>query len=76
MTRIALKYIALPMALACAASFGTAYAAGSCTPKKKLAGAALTSSVTKCCKTEAKARKLSGAAFNSNVAKCVKDNGA
>ena len=40
---------------------------------KKLKGAALTSSATKCCKDAAKAAKLKGAAETSFTKKCVSD---
>ncbi|MFZ3310698.1 MAG: hypothetical protein WA280_15135 [Xanthobacteraceae bacterium] len=40
---------------------------------KKLKGAALTSSATKCCKDAATAAKLKGAAATSFTKKCVAD---
>jgi len=43
--------------------------------EKKLAGAALTSFVKKCCDTQAADKKLSGAAKTSFTTKCVKDAG-
>jgi len=70
-----MKPITFGLALLFVATAGSAYAAADCVPKKKLSGAALTSSVTSCCKKAAKEKKLSGAAFNSSVTKCVKDNG-
>ena len=64
-------------------SLGTASADESCKAQaadKKLAGAALTSFMTKCekdatavCDTQAADKKLSGAAKDSFTKKCVKD---
>jgi hypothetical protein len=42
---------------------------------KKLAGAAKTSFVKKCCETQAADKKLAGAAKTSFTGKCLKDAG-
>ncbi len=68
-----MKSIALALALSMIAA--SAYAADtmSCKPEKKLAGAALKSSVTSCCNKQAEANKYSGAAKSSFVKKCITD---
>lgn len=77
-----MKYIAAALML-CAFS-GGAFAAGTtCKDQaagKKLAGAALTSFMTKCekdatsaCDADSKAKKLAGAALNAHMKKCVDD---
>ena len=52
---------------------GSAYAADSmsCKPEKKLSGAALKSSVTKCCNDQAAAKKYSGIVKTNFVKKCM-----
>ena len=62
---------------------GSALADPSCTTKaadKKLAGAALTSFMTKCeqdsaaaCDADGKSQKLAGAALDSHMKKCIED---
>ena len=62
---------------------GSALADASCTTKgaeKKLAGAALTSFMTKCeqdaaaaCDADGKSKKLAGAALDSHMKKCIAD---
>jgi hypothetical protein len=72
-----MKKILLAAALALAAT--GAYADDACKAKavdkngKPLVGAALKSSLTKCCKAESAAQKLKGAAATSHTNKCVSD---
>jgi hypothetical protein len=71
-----MKKILLAAALVFAA--GSAYA-DDCKVKavdkngKPLVGAALKSSLTKCCKADSTAQKLKGAAATSHTNKCVSD---
>lgn len=69
-TGIEMKRIAL--ALLMIAFAGSAYAADtmSCKPEKKLSGAALTSSVTSCCKKQAAAKKYQGIVKTQFLKKC------
>ena len=78
---MAMRCIAIAVSL-CVFS-GNALADSSCTTKgaeKKLAGAALTSFMTKCeqdaaaaCDADGKSQKLAGAALDSHMKKCIAD---
>lgn len=69
-TGIEMKRLAL--ALLVMAFAGSAYADDtvSCKPEKKLSGAALTSSVTSCCKKQAAAKKYKGIVKTEFLKKC------
>ncbi|HEY1735625.1 MAG TPA: hypothetical protein VGG12_03170 [Methylovirgula sp.] len=68
----------LALALLVTAFAGSAYAEDmmSCKPEKKLSGAALTSSVTSCCKKQAVAKNYKGIVKTEFVKKCVADGTA
>ena len=76
-----MKYLIAAAALA--ALSGNAFAEASCTAmatEKKLAGAAMTSFMTKCekdaataCDLDSKAKKLAGAALDAHMKKCIND---
>lgn len=77
-----MKYFATVLML-CAFSGGALAAEATCkdqAAEKKLAGAALTSFMTKCekdataaCDADSKAKKLAGAALTTHMKKCVED---
>lgn len=68
----------LALALLITAFAGSAYAADmvSCKPEKKLSGAALTSSVTSCCKKQAAADKYKGIVKTEFMKKCIDEGTA
>jgi hypothetical protein len=65
-----MKTISLALLIAAYASSAFAADTMSCKPEKKLSGAALTSSVTSCCKKQAAAKKYSGIVKTNFLKKC------